>query len=202
MFLSWISFVSHNQKNFNGNSSMFQKNTGSENFLWMLGAISRFYVEVFLSHSTVRNDWETRRCFTIYLRQFSCIAQVALSFVENFSPHRIDTKSFVTFPSVFQKTSVLENIDWATERGWITNFRRIFSSHSAEKIFWRTLQGFRNLLVLRKIMDERGVMRFFRRSFFESQYQEFSLAALRCFRKFLAKTFNGCKGDITYSLHK
>ena len=76
-------------KTFIGNSSLFQKTSGSENNLWTRGRYHVFPVEIFLSHISKKCHWELfafSKVFWLWKLSWM-LGRVSPFTVENFLPH-------------------------------------------------------------------------------------------------------------------
>ena len=129
---------------------------------------------------------ELRRCFKMFRRHFSCIGGIRVQWVlsRTFCLTAPIRKASFTVPSVFQKTSVMENKNWATERGVNHELPSKFLSPSTEK-FLEDPSWFQKTCGFEKVYGWEGDIGSFRWSFFVSLYQEFSIGTLLWFKKLL-----------------
>ena len=126
------------------NPSVFQKISGIEKNLWIRGGMSRFSVEIFVSHSVEK----FRKGILLFLRKFL----VSKSFMDekggcHVFPSKIFgltvPKNIVGIPSMLQKIWGIEKV--LCNIGGITFFRRKFLVSQCRKISWASLQCFRKI---------------------------------------------------------
>ena len=158
-----------------GNTSVYQKISGSEKFYASERGVSSFFVENFLSHSTEKFHWRTLWGFRkFFYRKFSCIGGGGASrFCRNFLSHRTETKSFVKEPFCFPEIFWYRK-KFMDKRGLSRFSVEIFMSHNAENFRKGILLFLRKFLVSKNFMDEKEGITFFRRKFFVSQCRKTS----------------------------
>ena len=163
------------------NHSVFQKISDIEKNLWIRGGLSRFSVEIFMSHSAEN----FRKGILQFVRKFL----VSKSFM--------DEKGGITFFRRNILVSQCRKNSWASlqcfrkfgvsknfmHTGRYHFFRRKFLVSQCRKNSWASLQCFRKFGVSKNFMHT-GRYHFFRRNILASQCRKFSWASLKCFRKF------------------
>ena len=125
--LSKIVLSHRTEKTSPGNYSVFQKISSREKNLWIRGGLSRFSVEIFMSHSAEN----FRKGILLFLRKLL----VSKSFIDekggitffrrNFLSHRTETKSFVKEPFCFPEIFWYQK-NFMDKRGLNTIFSQKF----------------------------------------------------------------------------
>ena len=135
--------------------AVFQKSSGSKNFMdKRRGGLSRFSIEIFLSHSAEKFRRGIFQCFTNFWsrknldkRRGGCIKIFRRKF-------------FVSVPKIFVGESFTVAIISGIEKVWIRgggnhDFPSVLS-HCIEIFHWRTLWCFRKILSSKIFMHRRG----------------------------------------------
>ena len=144
-------------KNFIRNSSVFRKNSGSEEFVWMRKGDNTFSGRiVFVSHYR-KLCLCFFRCFTKLLaaKMFpGCEGDI--TFFRRSFFGLILAKTFIGNSSVFQRNCRSENFVWMRE-GDITFFRRNILNHSTGEIHWQNFVVSETFWYGKKNMNKTGV---------------------------------------------
>ncbi len=189
-------FVSQYQKTLQGNPSVlcFGKFLEAKKFMDKKeGEVSRFFFEVFLSHSAEKIRRGTLQGVTDFgYRKILCLGGLCHDFSSNFFVSQYQ-KTLQGNPSVLCFGKFLEAKKLMDKKeGEVSRFFfEVFLSHSAEKIRRGTLQGVTDF-GYRKILCLGGLCHDFSSNFFVSQYQKTLQGnpSVLCFGKFLeAKKF-------------
>ncbi len=184
-------FVSQYQKTLQGNPSVlcFGKFLEAKKFMDKKeGEVSRFFFEVFLSHSAEKIRRGTLQGVTDFgYRKILCLGGLCHDFSSNFFVSQYQ-KTLQGNPSVLCFGKFLEAKKFMDKKeGEVSRFFfEVFLSHSAEKIRRGTLQGVTDF-GYRKILCLGGLCHDFSSNFFVSQYQKTLQGnpSVLCFGKFL-----------------
>ena len=153
------------------NPSVFRKFSGIEKHLWIRGGISRFSVEIFMSHSAEN----FREGILLFLRKFL----VAKSFMDEKGVSRFSVESFWSHSAEKfhgHRFNVSENLRYRKLLCIIkdfTSFRQKLFVSQAEKIRGHPFNVSENLGYRKILCIIRGITSF-RRKFFVSQCQKTS----------------------------
>ena len=147
----------------------FRKLLVSKKFALRDGRVSRFSVELALSHSTETFQWGTLSCFRNFLVSNFLVNKAVLQiFLENFCLYLL--KTIAWDPSDFQKVSSIGFFAYE-ERGVSGISNEIFLSQSTDKLCWGNLLCFKKLPLSKTFLVKDGTT-VFCWNFFISQYQK------------------------------
>ena len=190
-------------KNFIGNTSSFQKISGSENFLWMRGGISGFPVEK-------KNSITVPESFIGNASWFEKISGI---WRNKWTRREVSQSSVKTLVSCYRKDfwelfGVSKNF-WQQkicmdERGGYQVFRLIFLSHITKNFVWVQYLFSQSFWQRKHFLDAGRISRSSVENFWSHTSENFLWELLRCFKNFLsAKSLYGWENGISrFSVEK
>ena len=162
------------------------------------GGVSRFSIEIFLSHSAEKIRRGIFQCFTNFWSRKNLDKRAGVVYQD--FPSKIFSLRAENFRRGIFNVAIISGIEkvWIREGG-VTDLPSEFLSHCTEIIHWRTFWCFRKILLSKIFMHRRGASRFSRNFFSHRTETKSFVKEPFCFREnfWYRKKFMDKRGHIT-----